>query len=83
MTASELEEEKSFIKYELKRFDDLLGAKLGRPLKKADKEPMRPLYSRYHEIKNTLASGTVGGDDTQQADIHIYRTHRTRQLWRL
>lgn len=56
MTASELEEEKSFIKYELKRFDDLLGAKLARVLKKADKEPMRPLYSRYHEIKNVLGS---------------------------
>lgn len=70
MSAAELEEEKSFIKYELKRFDDLLGAQLGRPLKKADKEPMRPLYSRYHEIKNMLASG-VPADDVAQADVHI------------
>jgi len=59
MNVAQLEDEKTFIKYELKRFDDLLGAELGRALKKADKEPMRPLYSRYHEIKNLLAAGTA------------------------
>jgi len=69
MTTAELEEEKTFIKYELKRFDDILGAQLGRPLKKADKEPMRPLYSRYHEIKNVLASS--GTDDAGRDDGHI------------
>lgn len=67
MSTAQLEEEKSFIKYELKRFDDILGAQLGRPLKKADKEPMRPLYSRYHEIKNVLGAhvedGTATADD--------------------
>ena len=59
MTMSQLEDEKTFIKYELKRFDDLLIAELGRPLKKADKEPMRPLYSRYHEIKNLIAASAA------------------------
>ena len=56
MSTKELEDEKTFIKYELKKFDDILGEELGRTLKKADKEPMRPLYSRYHEIKNMLAT---------------------------
>ena len=75
MTASELEEEKSFIKYELKRFDDLLGAQLGRSLKKADKEPMRPLYSRYHEIKNVLSNmvpNPAGTSTTQPAPVEEY-----------
>eukprot|EP00656_Telonema_subtile_P026367 TRINITY_DN28341_c0_g1_i2.p1 TRINITY_DN28341_c0_g1~~TRINITY_DN28341_c0_g1_i2.p1 ORF type:complete len:323 (+),score=103.56 TRINITY_DN28341_c0_g1_i2:72-1040(+) len=58
MSLAQKESEKSFVKHELKRFDDLLTMSLGRPLRKADKEPMRPLYSRYHELKKSITEHT-------------------------
>jgi hypothetical protein len=62
MSLAQKEQEKSFVKHELKRFDDLLTSSLGRPLRKADKEPMRPLYSRYHELKKAIAEHQAQGD---------------------
>ena len=70
MAVKELEDEKTFIKYELKKFDDILGEELGRALKKADKEPMRPLYSRYHEIKNLLATGVQQNNSANEEAAH-------------
>jgi len=55
MSLSQKEAEKSFVKHELKKFDDMLTVSLGRAPRKADKEPMRPLYSRYHELKKAIA----------------------------
>jgi len=62
MSLAQKEQEKSFVKHELKRFDDLLTSSLGRPLRKADKEPMRPLYSRYHELKKAITEHQALGD---------------------
>jgi hypothetical protein len=46
--------QKKDLKKELKKFDEEFQAKYGREPKKADKEVMRPLYQRYHEVKADL-----------------------------
>ena len=42
------------MKKRLKRFDNDFGKQTGRAPKKSDKEVMRPMYQRYHEVKKSL-----------------------------
>ncbi len=42
------------LKKRLKKFDEDFAAQHGRTPKKSDKEVIRPMYQKYHEIKNSL-----------------------------
>lgn len=50
----ELLETKRDLKKKLKKFDEDFQEQNGRAPKKSDKEVIRPMYQKYHEIKNTL-----------------------------
>lgn len=50
----ELLKEKRDLKKHLKRFDEDFAAKNGRLPFKAEKEIMRPMYQKYHEIKHDM-----------------------------
>jgi hypothetical protein len=50
----EMLESKKELKKRLKKFDEDFQESHGRMPKKADKEVIRPMYQRYHEVKLTL-----------------------------
>lgn len=50
----ELRDNKRDLKKKLKKFDEEFLAQHGRNPKKSDKEVIRPMYQKYHEIKNVL-----------------------------
>jgi hypothetical protein len=53
-TTTQLREEKSQLKHRLRQFDIDFKAKHGRLPSKADKEVIRHLYKRYHDVKALL-----------------------------
>jgi len=58
MNVDQLNDEKRAIKKELRAYDKYFEDKYGRAPQKEDKEPLRPLYQRYAEVKKRLESGS-------------------------
>eukprot|EP00698_Gefionella_okellyi_P012193 TRINITY_DN3264_c0_g1_i2.p1 TRINITY_DN3264_c0_g1~~TRINITY_DN3264_c0_g1_i2.p1 ORF type:complete len:378 (+),score=90.37 TRINITY_DN3264_c0_g1_i2:790-1923(+) len=56
MISIQLKAEKSAIKRELRQYDSQFAALFGREPTKHDKEPMRPLYQRYKDVKQLLSA---------------------------
>lgn len=52
---SSLENEKRRVKTALRKFDEEFTARFGREPKRSEKEPLRPLYDFYRDVKSLLA----------------------------
>lgn len=52
----DLLELKKDLKKRLKKFDEDFYVQYGRAPKKSDKEVIRPMYQKYHEVKNSKFS---------------------------
>ncbi|KAF4729700.1 hypothetical protein FOZ63_001341 [Perkinsus olseni] len=73
LAGSQLMHEKRRVKQELKSYDVAFTAIHGRPPGRADKEPMRPLYTYYRGLKQAIeeseATAVANGDRSRVATI--------------
>ncbi|KAF4692017.1 hypothetical protein FOZ60_014342 [Perkinsus olseni] len=73
LAGSQLMHEKRRVKQELKSYDVAFTAVHGRPPGRADKEPMRPLYTYYRGLKQAIeeseATAVTNGDRSRVATI--------------
>lgn len=85
----ELLAEKRELKRTLKRFDEDFATKQGRLPVKSEKEVMRPMYQKYHEIKHDMDAlrttiesrhGPMPSDDEQDAAMGFGDGIRDRSL---
>jgi hypothetical protein len=57
MALAALRDEKASLKRQLRAFDDSFSKSHGRLPTKAEKEHLRPLYTRYHALKTQIEDG--------------------------
>eukprot|EP00761_Pharyngomonas_kirbyi_P000919 gb/GECH01000920.1/.p1 GENE.gb/GECH01000920.1/~~gb/GECH01000920.1/.p1 ORF type:complete len:682 (+),score=206.72 gb/GECH01000920.1/:1-2046(+) len=57
MSYDQVQQEKSLVKRELRNYDKLFAQKYGREPNKNEKEPLRPLYHRYKQLKREIPDG--------------------------
>ncbi|KAG2434066.1 hypothetical protein HXX76_007794 [Chlamydomonas incerta] len=61
LTLAQQQQEKERLKRQLKDVSHAFEALAGQPLTPALKEPLRPVYVRYHKIKALLGAAAAGG----------------------